>query len=285
MTPLVLDLVARLERNPAALSARGRDGVQRRQRGDDHRQSAEHDHRHAVAHPLRHFAAALAPVAAVGLVLTVVLIALVYPRGILDARAACAASPRRPHCIAGWCSSRSSSRVAMVVALLRRRSRSRRSPSSAARSCLFTRQRQAGEGLLRDRLAAARHVRRPVHRRRRAEKALLTPRRDRRRRPSRSANMPDAVPADRGALQPREQRAGGARAEAVRRRARRSAARLAGGRDGLDARRQFHPRSARSPISSWRARPLARRRDRLLDYFKVGAPLTVLSILFGIFWL
>ena len=54
LTPLVLDLVTRLRRNPVPYLSGDRDGLQHRQHRDDHRQSAEHDHRQPVAHPLRH---------------------------------------------------------------------------------------------------------------------------------------------------------------------------------------------------------------------------------------
>ena len=52
MTPLVLDLVRRLEPQPGALPARRRHGLQRRRRRHHHRQPAEHDHRLARRHPL-----------------------------------------------------------------------------------------------------------------------------------------------------------------------------------------------------------------------------------------
>ena len=52
MAPIVLQVVRALDRNPLALSHRGRDRLQLRQRRDDHRQSAEHGDRHAVEDPL-----------------------------------------------------------------------------------------------------------------------------------------------------------------------------------------------------------------------------------------
>ena len=70
---------ARAEAQAGAVPAGGGDGVERRLDRDDHRQSAEHDDRQLLAaSPTRDFAAALAPVALVGLVLTVVLIALLH---------------------------------------------------------------------------------------------------------------------------------------------------------------------------------------------------------------
>ena len=99
MTPLVLDLVTRLKRNPVPYLLGDPDGLQRRQHGDDHRQPAKHDHRQPLAIPYGTFAAALWPVAAVGVVLTALLIALVYRREFLTGERlpAVAASPARYH--------------------------------------------------------------------------------------------------------------------------------------------------------------------------------------------
>ena len=55
MTPIVLQVVRALDRNPVALSRRDCDRVELRQRRDDHRQSAEHGDRRAVADSLSGF--------------------------------------------------------------------------------------------------------------------------------------------------------------------------------------------------------------------------------------
>ena len=72
LTPLVLEITAAPAAQSGSLSAGRGHGIEHRQRRHHHRQSAEHDDRQLLAaFPIATFAAALAPVAAVGLVLTV----------------------------------------------------------------------------------------------------------------------------------------------------------------------------------------------------------------------
>ena len=54
LTPPVLDLAKRLERDPTPYLLADPHGVERRQRRDHHRQSAEHDHRQHLAYSVRH---------------------------------------------------------------------------------------------------------------------------------------------------------------------------------------------------------------------------------------
>ena len=85
LTPLVLDLVARLRARPGPLPAGGRDGVQRRQHRHDHRQPAEHHDRQLLRHPLRDVRRGARPGGRrSACVLTVLLIALALPRRVLD---------------------------------------------------------------------------------------------------------------------------------------------------------------------------------------------------------
>ena len=118
-----------------------------------------------------------------------------------------------------------------------------------------------------------------------AEKALLTPDRIAMAKTLRPRYGLAPVAVHRRAFQHRQQRAGGAGAEALHSDLSRSPARLARGRDELDAGRQFHllgsvanlivaehARSEGMPISFW-------------AYFKVGAPLTVVTLAAGTAWL
>jgi Na+/H+ antiporter NhaD/arsenite permease-like protein len=176
--------------------------------------------------PYTRFALALGPVALVGLIVTVALIAL-FHRAEFAGAARLEAPPPKVD----------ANRVLVVRALL----------ATLILIALFF----AGVvpakaaiilgGLLRrDRLVAAADVRRPVHHRRRRSARASQPRHHRCRGPvpSRPGSCPQR--GDGGAVQPRQQRAGRADAQAVRGCAGRPRHGMAGDRDGLDARRQLH---------------------------------------------
>ena len=86
LTPLVLELTLALGRRADALSAGGGHGIECRVHRDDHRQSAEHHDRQLLPYPLRKIRPGVGPVALVGLVVTVALIALFHRDRVLRRR-------------------------------------------------------------------------------------------------------------------------------------------------------------------------------------------------------
>ena len=101
-----------------------------------------------------------------------------------------------------------------------------------------------------------------------AEKALLTPDRIAMAKTLRPRYGLALVAVHRRAVQHRQQRAGGAGAEALHSNLSRSPARLARGRDELDAGRQFHASGIGRQPHRRRARPLGGNADQLLGLFQ-----------------
>ena len=164
MTPLVLDLVTRLKRDPVpyllAIPMASNVGSTATITGNPQNMIIG-----SLSHiPYGTFAAALWPVAAVGVVLTALLIALVYRREFLTREhlPAVATSPARSPCSRLVIKSVLVT-VAMMVLFFAGQPVAKVAIVGGA-LLLFHPQGQGREGLSRDRLAAAPHVRRAFHR-------------------------------------------------------------------------------------------------------------------------
>ena len=266
---------------PARLSDRPGDRLQRGQRGDTHGQPAEHADREFLRPQLPELPG---PTGAGG-----------DPRAGVRVRGGVArVSPAAPARPARRAVSRAHSRALSAHDQDHRRNRRdagrfpRRSPDRARghrrRGVLAAHApSEPGKGLPRDRLGSAgtvhRHVRADRRRRGRGDRSEVIGGGTSCQRPERG----DLHDRDRCSEQCRLQRAGRAPSEAGHRVAARSRARLAAPRHGVDPGRQCHHRGLGRQPHRRGGRPEARDSDRVPRVFRVGLPLTLVTVLLG--WL
>ena len=188
--------------------------------------------------PYTQFALALGPVALVGLIVTVALIALFHRAEFVGGARLEAPPPKVDRqSRAGDPRTAGDPDPDRIVF---RRGRAGQGGDHHRRPAAADPAGEEPAGLRGDRLVAAADVRGSVHHRRRRAARASQPRHHRRRRPASSRSGSRAQRRDGGAVQPGQQRAGRVDAEAVRRGAERPRHGVAGYRDGFDAGRQLH---------------------------------------------